>query len=280
MKFVRFVMPAVLLLASFGSDAKATEFSLVNVPSNGYVTEIPSGDGFAYYGQGGADSFEIMSIDDNGMSITNVELDPSVGHFLTTVNFNGPIPSRVQTFAIQQEGKAEKDEGYVVIIYVDQPGAGGDRDPYEGNGITSDIVVGHTFVEVTDGNTGTTVTHGLYPTGGVKPNSPETGGMVKDDTGHDWDVKYEIPVTKAEYEKIIKKIEEDKKNPPDYNLNDNNCTDWALCLLDEINKGIDSKEGTWRGGGGHNPGDIGEDLIPLGGTRNPTPGGGGDSSGK
>ncbi len=36
------------------------------------------------------------------------------------------------------------------------------------------------------------------------------------------------------------------------------------------------------GGGGHNPGDLGKDLIPLGGTRNPNPGSNSDdgSSGK
>ena len=45
-------------------------------------------------------------------------------------------------------------------------------------------------------------------------------------------------------------------------------TDFCLDLLEEIGAGITSQEGTWPGGGGHNPGDLGQDIEALGGIRN------------
>ena len=278
---------AIAICALVSSSYAQVEIQLIDQPVDGIVRPLPDGKGFAYLGTGSVDSFTVACSDEFGSSLMEVSLDPTVGHDLTAIEFGGPLPVRVltfglpadQTIALFQEDKPKKDEGYVVIVYVDQPGKGGDRDPYEGS-IFTEISVGHTFIKVVNGKTGKSRTHGLYPSGGVKPSSPESPGVIRNDAGHDWDVKLEIPITKKQYDDIIKKIDEDKKKPPTYNLNDKNCTDWVLCLLKEIDESIDATEGTWDGGGGHNPGDLGEDLIPLGGKRNPKASGGDGSSGK
>lgn len=59
-----------------------------------------------------------------------------------------------------------------------------------------------------------------------------------------------------------------KSMPPEYDLNTHNCTDYSLELLKKIGIDIATKDGTWPGGGGTNPGDLGEDLKNIGGTRN------------
>ena len=77
-----------------------------------------------------------------------------------------------------------------------------------------------------------------------------------------------IEITEEQYNELIDLIEDAKDDPPEYDLNDHNCTDFCLDLLEEIGAGITSQEGTWPGGGGHNPGDLGQDIEALGGIRN------------
>jgi len=156
----------------------------------------------------------------------------------------------------------------VLRVYVDQPGSGGDRDPYEfGDGGSKDksgLDVGHTFVEVVDTDTGeTTGKSGLYPAPNatIHPkNSPKGPGVVRDDTDHPFDASKEFELTDDGYDRARDKIARDKANPPEYDLNGRNCTGWGLECAHEAGVEIRTKKGKWYGGGGPNPGDLGQDL--------------------
>jgi len=290
---------SLVCLLGFGTIASAqTSFYLMESPTDGVVRPIAGNSALLYVGtESSVDSFLVAAEDANGFSLVNVDVIGGAA-FISSVDFGGPMALSASTMLLSTKGgntatpnapasrpAAEEDKPFVVIIHVDQPGEGGDRHPYEGNGITSDVDVGHTFIEVINGETGETTTVGLYPANrpgesgdGVGPWDPEDPGIIRDDSDHPWDVRHEIEITEEQYNEIIEQINEDRQNPPDYELNDCNCTDYVLDLLEDVGIVIESQEGTWPGGGGHNPGDLGEDLEDLGGERNPNPADGDGSS--
>jgi len=141
----------------------------------------------------------------------------------------------------------------VIVIYVDQPGDGGDREVHEG------LDVGHTFIEFIDGETGEEAYYGFYPNG------------IHDDEGHDWDVRYGMEVTKEEFHEMWSEVEAALSDAPDYDLSDFNCSDWVIDLVEE-GTGIElpDTQGDFPLGlpDGTNPGDLGEDLVDIGGVRN------------
>lgn len=51
-----------------------------------------------------------------------------------------------------------------------------------------------------------------------------------------------------------------KDYPTTYNLNDYNCTDYALNVIKKGGFSLPDNSGTWPGGGGFNPGNLGQDL--------------------
>jgi hypothetical protein len=166
---------------------------------------------------------------------------------------------------------------FVVIVYVDQPGEGGDRDTYEFD--NGEVVVGHAFIAVVDNQTGETTTVGFYPDGRVSVVRPETDGVIHDDAKHPWDVMKEYPLTEAQYNELLRLIETAREKPPEYDLNENNCADWVIGVLAEIGIKVPDTQGSWPLGGGTNPGDLGEDLVEQGGERNGGPDASGDAGG-
>ena len=49
----------------------------------------------------------------------------------------------------------------------------------------------------------------------------------------------------------------------EYHLDDYNCTDFAIQVVNSIGLNVPTTSGTWSNGGGRNPGDLGEDLRDL-----------------
>ncbi len=150
---------------------------------------------------------------------------------------------------------------WILTIYVDQPGSGGDRDTYED---FFDPDPGHTFVELRDTQTGESIVRGFHPSQSVNPFGTITAlGDVREDSKYlpDVDVKTDFPLTEEQYKKAKAFIEETEKNPGVYNLNTNNCTDFGICVAREAGQYLPDTQGKWPGGGkGSNPGDLGEDL--------------------
>ena len=148
----------------------------------------------------------------------------------------------------------------IMIVYVDQPGSGGDRDTYE-RAPDGEIDVGHTFVSVQDTDTGTIVTLGFYPVGSVNPfYNRQVSGVVQSDRGHCYEVKKEFILTDAQYTAAKNQMRNALLNPPTYNLNTFNCTDWVEAVARTAGQNIPDTHGFWPGGEGSNPGDLGEEL--------------------
>lgn len=282
------LLSLVSLSASASSAYGQTGLHLLQPPQHGVLRPIAGHSALLYVSEGSdTDSFSVIAEDGGGSTWIDVHFVAGAT-FITNVDFGGPLALSARTLMSKPAGDGTSSTASdgsapagrkpsVVIIYVDQPGEGGDRDPYEIEGL-SNVDVGHTFIEVINGATGDSTTIGLYPEGEVSPWEPASPGVIQDDTGHPWDIKYELEITPEQLDELLDEIKADQQNPPTYHLNDCNCTDYVLELLEEIDILIDSQEGTWPGGGGHNPGDLGEDLEALGGVQNPVAGQGDGSS--
>lgn len=168
-----------------------------------------------------------------------------------------------------------------LIIYVDQPGSGGDRDPYE-IGFSGekkdqlDVDVGHSFWAYTCNYPDAIQNEqlrfyvnqptGYYPTVAISPSNPAGPGtlvvpdnahMAGHEVSHTWEISFSQLLNGLLYSRNL------HNNPGTYNLNSNNCTDVAVGAAAAVGVGIETQSGTWPGGGGRNPGDLGEDLRAL-----------------
>ena len=256
------------------------EYLLTEAPAYGVVLPLEDGAGLTYISDSGeADHFSFMAIGPSGYTSNDVYVLPDENQtYVRTEDGGGPGPVDGEMLTLTDDDDAEKPRvplvapkpTVTVTIYVDQPGTGGDRDPNEG------FDVGHTFVEYVDPDTGKTVTLGHYPAS--DPNLPDDDdGTIDDDTDHDWDVKAVFKVSIADLEALDDEVDKDRNDPPDYDVFDHNCTDWAIEVLSEAGILI-CTGGTYDPPlptipkGKNNCGDLGEDLIEdYGGTRNPRP---------
>ncbi len=190
-------------------------------------------------------------------------------NFTVVIENNSEILDLVQSI-IDCFGSPDDDGNYIdctnnnstfnFTIYVDQPNPG-TRDTYSGSIFNSDdIEVGHTFVSFTEnsGSGSSTLVFGLYPLGGADPLNPETTRAIVDDGGHSFEVSLSFDLTCSDFNQLLQQavgIQGDN-----YNLNDNNCTDFGLNLGNSIDCCIPDSQGSWGVGSGSNPGDLGEDL--------------------
>ena len=159
-------------------------------------------------------------------------------------------------------------------VFVDQPGSGGDRDPFEL--VNDEIDVGHAFwkYEVSypehvlrqEVSFFANKTMGYYPATSVKPLSPSAAGclVIPDDSHLD---AYEVEKTwQISLENLMRGLDYARNlhsNPGRYDLNNNNCTDAAIAAGAAVGVVVPATRGTWPLGGGSNPGDLGEDLRGL-----------------
>lgn len=182
---------------------------------------------------------------------------------------------------------------YTMTIYVDQP-VPGQNDSYKivvpTGGISTNIYgvptgvvfqtiggqnfdVGHTFVTFEKNNTdGTNVrqTLGFYPSS----NPISSKGAMKDNSGHNADVKYTMNVTKEQFEAALQRVESDFNNK-DYNLtniasNEYNCTSAAISWMNAAGANFsNSSSGLFK----NTPGSFGQVLRGKQGAYvNPTSG--------
>jgi len=173
-----------IAVAFFASSAFGqTGLYLLDAPTDGAVRPTASNNAIVYVGtMSSVDHFTVATEDADGVSFIDVTIDNGEVS-ISNVDFGGPLAMRTSSLALTEsdptrppplEGAIE-DDPYIIIIYVDQPGDGGDRDVSEG-GILTDADVGHTFIEVINGETGETTTVGLYPDDPVGPWTTEVDG--------------------------------------------------------------------------------------------------------
>lgn len=156
---------------------------------------------------------------------------------------------------------------YSVTICVDQP-VPGKRDPWgftvTGSSSGDNIVnVGHTFLIFTQiSATGTVQRNvGFYPADYVTPISPSDNGQLNNDNAHSYNISLTVQLDNSQFFNMLNYV--NGNNNPTYNLNNNNCTSFALHTLEAGNVYIPASFGSWAGGGGYDPGDLGEDIRNM-----------------
>lgn len=87
----------------------------------------------------------------------------------------------------------------------------------------------HTFLGITDSN-GNTIYRGFGP----KKPGLWGEGVVKDDSGHEYQHAYEMDISQKQYEDLIENISKSAANPEKYNIfHGTQCTVWAMDMLYE-----------------------------------------------
>jgi len=173
------------------------------------------------------------------------------------------------------------DHSYTVTICIEQP-VPGTRETYKptdggpiGSSDAGNIVdVGHTFLIFSEryGNTTITRNVGFYPSKGVTPRSPSATGKLNNDENHSYNVSASFSVTNAAFFSML--VFAARGNDPSfyYNLNSENCTTYALQTLAQGGINLPNTIGSWPGGMGCDPGDLGEDIRNMAPLPNMTKG--------
>ncbi|MCL1650635.1 hypothetical protein M2T70_16865 [Elizabethkingia anophelis] len=149
-------------------------------------------------------------------------------------------------------------QGATVTLYVDQPTP---NTTSTWSGSVADPNVGHTFISITQG--GTTRFMGFYPSNSISPFSspPAAVGMYVNDQGHKFSVSITSNITATQLNNIVGYI--NSMSSATYNLNTYNCTNFGIDALAKAGISLPKTSGNWPGGGGSNPGNLGQDLRNL-----------------
>jgi hypothetical protein len=143
-----------------------------------------------------------------------------------------------------------------LTIYVDQP-VSNSSDTWTWDGDRPDV--GHTFLTITQGEY--TRSFGFYPDGGVTPKfSPSNSSVLKDDSDHSYDVSIQLSISSTQLTSIYSDITSANST---YNLNAYNCADFAFDISSSGGLTLPDTYGSWPGGGGSNPGNLGEDIRSM-----------------
>jgi hypothetical protein len=141
----------------------------------------------------------------------------------------------------------------VITIQVDQP-IPNSSEPFVVDGINVDV--GHSFLTIQQGST--VRSFGFYPDGISKPTAPTESGIFGNDQVHEIDVNGNVNATASELSRIITLAIQYSNE--DYNLNNQNCTDFVLDASNILGLNFGDAGGTWLLGGGSNPGALGQVL--------------------
>jgi hypothetical protein len=166
------------------------------------------------------------------------------------------------------------DHTYSVQVCVDQPQPG-TRDPWGltpggigGSSAAGNVVnTGHTFLILTENNQGTIITRnvGFYPSGMVVPTTTgaSSQGVLGDDETHTYNVSLTINVSSTQFFSILNYVALGNNPGFYYNLNTDNCSTFAINAMAAGGITLPSTHGTWPGGSGDDPGDLGQDILGM-----------------
>lgn len=160
------------------------------------------------------------------------------------------------------------DHQYTVTVCVDQPSPGNRTawvtrsSPTGSSQAGTPVDVGHTFLILTEKYGSTVITRniGFYPSQFVYQMSPTAQGVLNDDDQHEYNISGSFTVTNADFFSILNYITQGNLPGFEYNLNSNNCTSFAIAAVAKGGINLPSTIGSWPGGMGNDPGDLGEDL--------------------
>jgi hypothetical protein len=164
------------------------------------------------------------------------------------------------------------DHSYSVQVCVDQP-EDGTRQAWgltpgglAGSSAAGNLIdAGHTFLVLTENNQGNIITRsvGFYPATSVGPGS-SVQGVLGNDQAHDYNISVTFNVSSAQFFNILNYVELGNNPGYDYNLSTNNCSTFAIHAVATGGITLPATLGTWPGGSGNDPGDLGEDIRAMG----------------
>jgi hypothetical protein len=172
------------------------------------------------------------------------------------------------------------DHQYTVTVCVDQPTPGtrqawGYSDGPAGSSAAGNpFDVGHVFLIFSETYGGTTITRnvGFYPRTKVYPWSASDQGQLNDNESSIYNISLTATIDNAQFFNMLNYVSQGNNPGYLYNLNNNNCTTFALMALQAGSVNLPTQIGTWPGGSGYDPGDLGEDIrnmpLPSNMTRN------------
>lgn len=148
-----------------------------------------------------------------------------------------------------------------LTIYIDQPIS-------NSNIVVSANSVGHAFIGISQGENNSTF--GFYPNNDdTTPWNTDAPPVFGDDSTHAFDVSLTINITATQLNDIINLSTNFNDN---YDLNDNNCTDFAIEIGNLGGLSIGNCNSNWILGSGSNPAKLGQtvrnmDNLPDGAER-------------
>jgi hypothetical protein len=161
------------------------------------------------------------------------------------------------------------DHTYTITVCVDEPDPGTrepwtftDGGPSGTSGTGNPVNAGHTFLILSESYYGTTITRniGFYPSTAINPVNPNSQGVFNDDDNHSYNISGSFTVNSAQFFSTLNYITSANTTGYLYNLNTNNCTTFAINAVYQAGITLPRTVGTWLGGAGDDPGDLGEDL--------------------
>lgn len=151
---------------------------------------------------------------------------------------------------------------YQVTLFVDQPTAGSSK-PWAFGG-NNGVDVGHTFIvfqQIAPDGTVTKRAMGLYPLGSATPLYPTDPASLNNDQNHGYDISLSVNINGQNFINILNAFA--AGNSVNYNLSNNNCTDWSLMALSAGGINISTEKKSWPLGFGYNPGTLGESVRNM-----------------
>jgi hypothetical protein len=94
----------------------------------------------------------------------------------------------------------------------------------------------------------------------VRPSSPSSAGEFSDDENHQYNISGSYTVNNAQFYDMLNFIISVNNSSYLYNLNSNNCSTFAINTFAQAGIDLPRTVGTWPGGSGNDPGDLGEDI--------------------
>jgi len=125
--------------------------------------------------------------------------------------------------------------------------------------------VGHSFISIQQGNQVKVI--GFYPVSDyINPLNPSGNGVYGNDSNEEFNTSISINISPSKLYQILQYIYNTQN--ANYNLNTFNCTDFAINVGNLGGLNLPDGYGTWPGGGGSNPGALGQYIRSLSGSIN------------
>jgi hypothetical protein len=247
----------------------------VDDPDNGYYSSEPAGCDYSITSEGGdGDSYGGIVSSSGASGSGGGSISPAAS--FTVLNGNNVI-GNIADYNKCFTNIAGSGNTFSVTVCVAQPDPGtrtawtpslsGAAGSTYGD---KPVSTGHTFLIFSQTTGAGTIARnvGFYPSGFAVPTSPISSGQLNNDDEHSYNISLKISVNNSQFFNMLGYV--DQSPGLMYNLNTFNCTTFALKTLLQGDISLPATTGSWPGGSGNDPGDLGQDIMFLNLTSNMT----------